>query len=245
MLETRTRYAASAEHYQRHRPSYPDSLVDWVLATAGLTAPARIADLGCGTGIATRLFAARGPRLIGIDPSLEMLRFAHAAGGAQYLSGHASATSLASACVDLVLAAQCFHWFDTAPTLAEIRRILRPGGWSAAFWNLRARTAVVAEYDALVRAHSTEYAVLEKQEAAPADLRQAVSGVREAEFANAQSLDRAGLLGRAYSSSCVKNGVRDPAAFERALDALFERHQRSGRVELRYRTVALCWPRAD
>jgi hypothetical protein len=42
----------------------------------------------------------------------------------------------------------------------------------------------------------------------------------------------------------VENGVRDKPAFERALHAMFDRHQQGGRIELRYRTVVLCWTSA-
>jgi len=243
-LTLRTRYAASADHYQRHRPSYPAALIDWVLATTGRRVPARVADVGCGTGIATRLFAERGFDTVGIDPSREMLAYAHRAGRARYICAEAAATSLATASIDLVVAAQCFHWFDLAPTLHEFRRIIRPGGWGVAFWNLRASTPVMDEYDRLLRTYSSEYGVLARQEAAPAALR-AAPGIREwreAVFDNAQTLDRAGLFGRAFSSSCVQHGVQDKSAFERALSHLFERAQRDGRIELRYRAVALCWP---
>ncbi|HEX6739353.1 MAG TPA: hypothetical protein VF310_13835, partial [Vicinamibacteria bacterium] len=115
--------------------------------------------------------------------------------------------------------------------------------WCAAFWNLRAPTPFVDAYHDLLRAHSSEYDIMVKQEAAAAALRghPAVVARQEAEFTNGQLLDQEGLLGRAYSSSCVKNGVADAAAFEAALGALFASHQRDGRVELRYRTVAVCW----
>jgi SAM-dependent methyltransferase len=238
---SRTRYAASASSYDRHRPSYPEALVDWLIA--GTPPPGRVADVGCGTGIATRLLAARGFDAVGIDPSEEMLGYARRAGGARYVCAYAAATALAPHSVDLVTAAQCFHWFDTGPTLAELARIVRPGGWCAAFWNLRAATAVMDEYDRLVRAFSAEYDVLVKQEAAPSALREALGRreLREATFANAQTLDREGLMGRAYSSSCVKNGVRDTAGFEHGLQALFDRHAIDGAIEFRYRTVALTW----
>jgi SAM-dependent methyltransferase len=243
MLDFRSRFAASAEHYDRHRPSYPAALVDWIIASTGRQPPARVADVGCGTGIATRLFADRGFEAIGIDPSEEMLAVARGAGGARYVRAEAAATSLASGTVDLVIAAQCFHWFAIVPTLLELRRILRPDGWCAAFWNLRGATPFMQGYYDLIRTHSSEFEVLERQEAAPAALRVAkgVESCLEAEFANRQSLDHAGLLGRAYSSSCVKHGVQDKAAFEDGLSELFFRHQTGGRVELRYRTVALCW----
>jgi SAM-dependent methyltransferase len=242
-LDPRRRFDAAAENYDRYRPSYPPALVDWIIATTGVPPRARVADIGCGTGIATRLFAARGFEAVGIDPSEEMLAFARRAGRGRYVRAQAEATSLAGACVDLVVAAQCFHWFDLLPTLAELRRILKPGGWCAAFWNLRAATPLSDAYDALLRTSTTQYEVMTRQEAAPALLRAALGKVRcrEAEFEHAQSLDRDGLHGRAYSSSCVAHGVRSPEAFDFGLAELFDRYARAGRVEIRYRTVGLCW----
>lgn len=244
VLDPRQRFDAAAEQYDRHRPSYPAAAIDWIVATAGLQPGARVVDMGCGTGIATRLFAGRGLATVGIDPSEEMLAFARRNGGALYLRAEAVATGLASSSVDLVSAAQCFHWFDLGPALAEFRRVLRPGGWCAAFWNLRAATAFSDEYDALLRAGTSQYDVMQRQEAAPAALRAFVGAenCREAEFPNAQALDLEGLRGRAYSSSCVTHGVRDRDAFDRALRWLFDRHQEGGRVDLPYRTVVLCWP---
>jgi SAM-dependent methyltransferase len=241
--DSRRRYAGAAEHYHRHRPSYPAALIEWIVGVTGQRPPARMADIGCGTGIATRLFAGRGFEAVGVDPSQEMLSYAHASGGARYVRAEATATGLSGGSIDLVVAAQSFHWFEMAPALAEFRRILRPGGWCAAFWNLRASTAFVDAYHDLLRAFSSEYDIMVKQEAAAAALRghPEVVAQHEAEFTNGQFLDHEGLRGRAYSSSCVKNGVTDPAAFEAALGSLFEAHQRDGRVELRYRTVALCW----
>lgn len=243
VLDPRKRFGAAAEHYDRCRPSYPSALVDWILATSGVRPGSRVADVGCGTGIATRLFADRGLEAIGIDPSEEMLAFARRRGQGRYVRAEAAATSLVTGAVDLVVAAQCFHWFELAPTLAEFRRVVRSQGWCVAFWNLRSATAFSDEYDALLRAGTSQYDVMQRQEAAPAALRAGVgvARVREAEFENAQMLDRDGLRGRAYSSSCVTHGVADRAAFDRALLAVFDRHQRGGRVEIRYRTVAVAW----
>jgi SAM-dependent methyltransferase len=247
MPDPRRRYAASAEHFHRHRPSYPSALIDWIRSVTGHAPPARVADVGCGTGIASRLFAQRGFKVVGVDPSGEMLAFARSAGLAQYVCAQAEATGLATRSFDLVVAAQSLHWFDLAATLREFRRILRRRGACAAFWNLRASTRFVDEYHALLRAYSSEYDVMVKQEAAVAALR-ARPGVvdqQQAEFENSQKLDEEGLLGRAYSSSCVKRGVKDPVAFEAALSRLFDRYQRQGRVEFRYRTVAVCWRLAE
>lgn len=242
-LDSRVRFSATADAYHRYRPTYPPELVDWIIETAGLRPQAVVADVGCGTGISARLFAQRGFDVVGIDPNEAMLRHAREQGGARYLCGEATATGLAGGSVDLVTVGQAFHWFDVPATLAELRRIVRPGGSCAAFWNLRADTPFLREYDALLRAYSREYDVLLKPEATLLLLRSAegVAGAQEAEFAHVQVLDRSGLFGRAHSSSYVAHGVDDPEGFDRALAELFDRHQSGGRVEFRYRTLALCW----
>lgn len=245
VLEPRRRYDTSAEQYERHRPGYPAALVDWVVGVTGLRVPARVADIGCGTGIATRLFAERGFDVVGVDHNAAMLALAQRAGRASYVRAEAAASALASGSVELVTAAQCFHWFEPQATLEEFRRILRPGGWCAALWNLRASTALVEEYARLVCLHTdpAEYAVLLKQEQAPAVLMGLAGPGRchLGEFVHRQRLDFEGLLGRAWSSSCVAHGVRDQAAFERELLVLFRRHARMGQVSLDYRSVAVCW----
>jgi SAM-dependent methyltransferase len=242
--DPRERFTAAADAYHRHRPSYPAELIDWILTTASLAPPATVADIGCGTGISTRLFAERGFDVVGVDPNEPMLERARDAGGARYQKGEAVATGLPDRSMDLVTVAQAFHWFDIPKALAEIARILRPRRWSAAFWNVRAlANAFMVEYDELLRRYSREYAILESHEqtgrviaAAPG-----VLDPREAEFGNAQRLDREGFLGRVYSSSYVVHGVDDREGFARAIGELFDRHHESGIVELRYRTVGLCW----
>ena len=242
--DPRRRFSAVADVYARYRPSYPADLVDWTLHTAGVAPPATVADIGCGTGIATRLFAERGLDVVGIDPSEEMLAKARSAGGARYARGEATGTGLGDRSVDLVIAAQAFHWFDLPATLQEIDRILRPGRWSAAFWNIRAlRGVFMEEYDALLRQWSQEYAVVESHEKTKERIKIApgVTDAREAVFPSGQSLDLDGFLGRVRSSSYVIHGVTDRAGFDRALSSLFERHEDRGVIELRYEAVAICW----
>lgn len=242
--DPRTRFAAAADDYRRYRPGYPEQLADWIFAAAALSEPARVADVGCGTGISTRLFAARGHDVVGVDPSEEMLTRARAAGGAaRYVKGEARATGLTAASVDLVTVAQAFHWFDVPPALAEFGRILVPGGWCAAFWNLRDKTPLLEAYELVLRGHCGEYESRPKADQALAQIRSRpeVVGLRETAFRNVQRLDKQGLLGRARSSSYVAHGVADLAALERDLGALFERHQQDGHVDVVYRTVAALW----
>jgi SAM-dependent methyltransferase len=241
VIDPRERFSAAADLYHRYRPSYPDALMGWIERTTGLRPPARVADVGCGTGISTRLVAERGFDVTGVDPNDAMLVHARAAGGARYRRGTATDTGLGDGSVDLVIVAQAFHWFDVPAALAEFRRILARPGWCAAFWNLRAASPFMDEYDRLLRAHSSEYEVLLKPEPTLQEILKAegVAETSQAEFPNRQLLDREGVFGRAYSSSYVVHGVADPEAFDRALGELFDRHQSGSAVEFPYRTVAV------
>jgi SAM-dependent methyltransferase len=240
--DSRERFSAAADLYEAHRPSYPEALLDWIAAATGVQPPAPVADVGCGTGISTRLLARRGYDVVGVDPNEPMLEKARAAGGARYVHGQAEATGLPEASVALVTVAQAFHWFDQAAAFREFRRVLRPGGWCAAFWNLRGSSPFMDAYDAILRAYSREYAVLLSHDQSLESLAAgAVLDVRKGEFPNAQELDRAGLHGRAGSSSYVVHGVSDREGFDRALDALFDDHAEDGKVFYLYRAVGICF----
>jgi len=241
-VDPRERFAGAASGYARFRPSYPDALVDWVLEEAAVRSGDRVADVGCGTGILTRLLAARGLDVVGLDPNEDMLAEARAAGGpAEYRRGEAAATGLGDASVALVTVAQAFHWFEADEALAEFHRVLRPGGQVAAIWNLRAESPFMAAYDALLRRFSREYSVLDRWEQSLDQLRRhpRVASPREREEPNAQWLDFEGLHGRAWSSSYVFRGVRDREGFDAALRGLFDAHARDGILEFPYRTVGL------
>jgi SAM-dependent methyltransferase len=240
-VDPRERFSGMAGVYARSRPSYPETLVDWVLAQAQAGPGDPVADVGCGTGIFTRMLAARGLDVVGIDPSEDMLAQARAAGGAAtYRHGEAAATGLGDASLALVTAAQAFHWFDHDAALAEFRRILRAEGHAAAIWNLRGTGALMEDYDKLLRRFSTEYSVLESWEESLARLRAhpRIASPRDFEAKNVQRLDFEGLHGRAWSSSYVRHGVQDRVGFDAALRSLFEAHARDGVVEFPYRSVA-------
>ena len=242
MMDSKRRFTETAEDYKRHRPSYPPELVDWILAETGLPSSSRVADVGCGTGISARLFASRGFDVIGVEPNAEMRGGAIAA-GVRCVPGEAARTGLPDRSVDLVIAAQAFHWFDVPAALAEFRRIGRPPGWCAAVWNVRAGGPLMDEYERLLLQASEDYRKVRSPDAAVADLRAALpaGAMREWERPSGQTLDREGFFGRVWSSSFVVHGVADREAFDGALAELFDRHQQGGRIEFRYRTVAFLW----
>jgi len=242
--DSRERFSSQAALYARYRPSYPPELYHWILATAGVGPGASALDLACGTGLSTRPLAELGLEVVGIDPNEKMLAEAVAEGGARYARGESTATGLPDQSVDLVTVAQAFHWLDIPATLREIHRVLRPGRSAVAYWNIRDLSpGFMSEYDDSLRRFSREYAIIDKPIETSEQIRRAegVRDVREAEFGYRQDFDLEGFLGRVYSSSYVVHGVKDHEPFRRELRATFERHARAGRIEFRYRTIALAW----
>jgi len=129
-------FSRSADAYDRARPDYPAAAVAWLAERLGLRPGRTVVDLAAGTGKLTRPLAATGAEVVAIEPVAEMrARIGDAA--ARSLDGTAEAIPLADASADAVTVAQAFHWFDGPAALAEIHRVLRPGGALALVWNRR------------------------------------------------------------------------------------------------------------
>jgi len=144
--------AATADTYARGRPDYPPVLDAWLRDTLGLDVGRYVLDLGAGTGKFTPRLLATGARVIAVEPVAAMRAKLHASlPHVQALDGRADALPLPDASLDAVVCAQSFHWFATPQALAEIRRVLKPGGRLGLVWNLRdASVPWVARLDALV-----------------------------------------------------------------------------------------------
>src|SRR5262245_45543844 len=99
MSDSLTRFGGLAAGYDRYRPDYPPAAIDFIIARCGLAPGARFVDVGCGTGISTRLFGARGLAGIGVEPNADMRRVAEATdSAATYRDGQADALGLPDAC---------------------------------------------------------------------------------------------------------------------------------------------------
>jgi ubiquinone/menaquinone biosynthesis C-methylase UbiE len=99
---------------------------------AGVHAPRRVLDLGCGTGQLTADLAARfpGAEVLGLDLSADMLAFARRRlAQPRLLRANVYALPIADGALDLVTSTISYHWYlEPLRALAEIRRVLRPGG---------------------------------------------------------------------------------------------------------------------
>jgi SAM-dependent methyltransferase len=127
-------FGVAATDYADHRKGPPDELYDRLARWYGVGLPGQdLVDLGTGTGNAARVFAARGARVVGVDPSPPLLaqaaRLATAAGlDVTWRHARAEETTLPDASADVITASQAWHWFDRPRAIAEARRVLRPGG---------------------------------------------------------------------------------------------------------------------
>jgi ubiquinone/menaquinone biosynthesis C-methylase UbiE len=140
MTETSEIWTGKAISYDRARPTPPPVLLDLLTQLIDMPHPALVVDLGSGTGLSTAIWAERAERVIGIEPNADMRTMAvHKVEGhpyaahIEYREGLAHQTGLPDGCADIVTAAQSFHWMEPTATLAEIARILRPGGLFAAY----------------------------------------------------------------------------------------------------------------
>jgi len=131
-------FAAAAQAYVRGRPGYPAELLPWLTGELELQAGRTGVDLGAGTGKFTALLVQTGAEVIAVEPVAEMRRQLVAdLPGVRALEGTAEAIPLADGSAHAVLCAQSFHWFANARTLAEIHRVLAPGGRLGLVWNVR------------------------------------------------------------------------------------------------------------
>jgi SAM-dependent methyltransferase len=127
------RFAGFADLYDQVRPEPPAELADVLRRYCGRTRP-DVVDLGSGSGLSTRWAARWARSVVGVEPSADMRRQAEARRPAngRFVEAFAHETGLPAATADVVLAVQAFHWMAPEATLAEVARLLRPGGVFAA-----------------------------------------------------------------------------------------------------------------
>jgi SAM-dependent methyltransferase len=250
-----TRFSGRVDDYVKTRPSYPRGVLDVLRDGCGLSAASTASDLGSGTGLFTRLLLESGATVHAVEPNDEMRAAAQATlgdtPGFRSVAGRAEATSLGPGSVEIVTAAQAFHWFDVEATHREMRRILRTpatgqdaGSSVALVWNDRdlEATPFLREYEELLIRRCPRYRELQGKADSNGKFDALLGRGRwtRRTVANEQQLDREGLVSRLLSSSYAPRPgepTHDETMAE--LRSIFDRRAESRLVTMLYTTVVI------
>lgn len=231
------RFTGKTDNYKAYRPGYPHGLIEYIQSIAQPSADIRIADLGSGTGILTELLLQTGYKVAAVEPNAEM-REAGEQNLKQYsnfesIAAAAEQTTLASNSIDIITAAQAFHWFDLNTIRDEFERILKPGGCVLLIWNImRLDTPFMQAYKAFRKQYEDKNVVRPLY----ADY-EAISHYfaplpcTEIIIPHSYSLNEDGLQGLLLSSSLVST---DNQTMLIELKTLFDNYAVDGKVEMQY-----------
>ena len=239
-------FTTKAADYAAARPRYPAALFERLRASHVLFSAAQVVDVAAGTGLFTGQLLHRGYHVTAIEPNAAMLAVADAALG-QYrkyrsIAASAEATTLADGAIDVITAAQAFHWFDVEAVRREWLRVLKPDGRVVLVWNTRPLTDPLQKAldDLLGEFGGGKQAVLDRRQ----DLSQVpaffdAAAYEQFDLGHSQELDREGLISLALSRSAMPDrGTQEGERAAQSLGQLFAQHERGGKVSVAYRTRA-------
>jgi SAM-dependent methyltransferase len=238
------RFSDRVEDYVRYRPGYSREVLDLLRAECGLQPSHIVADIASGTGMFTRLLLENGNSVFAVEPNTEMremgVRQLESYNRLVSIAGTAEETTLGSASVDFVTAAQAAHWFDLPRARAEFARILKPEGWCVLIWNERRTetTPFLLDYEQLLLTYGTDYKEV-RHERTTAIIHEffAPALADERVFDLRQQFDFEGVAGRLLSSSYAPlEGHPSHAPMMQELQRIFRAHATDGKVEFEYNT---------
>lgn len=244
MSDNKQLFTGKINEYVKYRPSYPREIINLIIMNCSLSSSSRIADIGSGTGIFSRLLLEASLSVTGIEPNDEM-RSASKVLLSHYehfdcIDGYAENTNLQNKSVDLITAAQAFHWFKGNETKAEFKRILRENGKVALIWNQRdIGEPIQSELNNILdksvpdhRGHAHHESDVEEtlQFFEPA----AISSWEVDHF---QTLSLDGFIGRIKSASyCPTSNSQEFVSLSEELASLFFKYENRGSIKFPYKT---------
>jgi len=159
------RFMGFADIYDNARPQCPEKVIETILRYLGKN-PSLVVDLGCGTGLSTRIWSNISAQVIGIEPSTDMIQLAKEKSSGldnvKYITSFADNTSLEDGSADIITCSQSFHWMNPQATLKEVSRLLKEGGVFAVYdcdWPPVCHWEAEVEYNKLMnKVHEIESA---------------------------------------------------------------------------------------
>lgn len=243
-MKTVERFSNRVENYVKYRPTYPAQVLELFRDRMNLQNDSIIADIGSGTGISAKLFLENGNTVYGVEPNAAMREaaenFLQDFPQFKSIEGTAENTNLENESVDLVIAAQAFHWFDRAKTRNEFKRILRDKGFIALMWNERQldSTPFLRDYERLLIKFGTDYETVRHENITKETLQDFFqTDFEQKTFFNVQAVDFEGLKGRMLSSSYIPTAENSRfAEMLENLESLFAQHNENDKIEILYDT---------
>ncbi|MDQ0970628.1 ubiquinone/menaquinone biosynthesis C-methylase UbiE [Neobacillus niacini] len=233
------KFSGKADVYSKSRPSYPNEYIDYLLSVNSLNETSRVVDIGSGTGILTRQLLERGISVIAVEPNDDMRTKAEQdlQEFDQFISmkGSAEETSLPDKRIDLVIAAQAFHWFDQDKFKLECQRILKQEAKVALVWNSRDFSSPLLKENAEIfkkycpNFYGFSGGIGEREEVFNQFFRYGEFEFKR--FPNDLVLDFEGFLGRNLSASySLKETDKEFEFFVGAITNLFEKYSHNGKI---------------
>jgi SAM-dependent methyltransferase len=230
------------ENYIKYRPDYPSAVLEYLRDKTGFSSKDSVADIGSGTGISAEMFLRNGNKVYAVEPNKEMREAADRllTSYPSYVSvdGTSENTKLSDKSIDLIVAAQAFHWFDRSAFKRECKRIGRAGAQCLLMWNERkVESDFEKAYEGLLIKYATDYLKVDHRNIREKDLIDffAPAAVSSVVLYNEQLFDYEGVKGRLLSSSYAPNsGEPNFAPMIAYLREIFDRYQIDGRVSFSY-----------
>lgn len=238
-MDNTEKFSGKAELYGRFRPSYPMDIIRYL--GGFIKAADTVADIGSGTGKFTKMLCHLGCNIIAVEPNADMIR--QAADSLQnypnitLVRTSAEDTLLADNSVDLVTAAQAFHWFDTESFKAECRRILKKDGKALILWNTADYSTEIVKsmneiHDRYCKGYSERKGLDTPLNGHPDNIRLFFEGDYETILLrNDLIFDLDSFIGNRLSRSYApKENEKEYKPFVNQLKEFFEKYQSDGKI---------------
>lgn len=238
-IDNKDRFIGKAEIYSKYRPSYPERIIDEIEDELRESTYRRVADIGAGTGLFTKILLDRGYEVVAVEPNKEMREIAEIYledyEKIEILDSMAEDTKIAENSIDLVTVAQAFHWFDKSMFREECKRILKQDGKIALIWNSRDYNSILVRE---LSAVCTKFCPKFKGFSGGIDNEPEVfdnffEEYRQVEINNPLQYNLEEFIGRNLSGSYApKSGEKNYKPFVEAIKQVFDKYSKYGKVIL-------------
>ena len=243
MHKNTDKFTGKAHIYATTRPTYAKAFIHRLHQMIDFHPI--VADIGSGTGIFSKELLKVGCTVYGVEPNEDMRLEAKKALDkySNYIPVNATAenTTLPDQSVDIVTAAQAFHWFDKEKFKVECQRILRGNGKVLLVWNSRAvDRPLVQENEAIFRRYCKDFKGFSG--GISFDYQGIENFFRHVEvrkYPNDLYVDKQTFIGRNLSASySLKEGDRDYRRYINDLEKLFDQFEQGGILCMPNETIA-------